>query len=270
MYKRETEYSKAVDKKRLTFILEQLYKYASPGSNVLDVGCGNGIMSIAVGKEGFNVHGVDISSKAIAKAKASNKSSSVKFEVVSATDLVADGRTYEAVICSEVLEHLENPALLLSTLYDLLTPSGVLIVTVPNGRGPRELLITQPMQKLQRREGLLLTVIERFKTTLGYKGITEQSDADDLTHIQFFTKHDLKSILGEKNFEMVAFGKANFLADVFPFSALANRMYFLQKLDCYLADWLPHYFTCGFYSAWSKATTAEGKMVKRKKVEEKV
>ena len=270
MYNSKTGYSKAVDKKRLNFILDQLYKHIPPGSNVLDVGCGNGIMSIAIGNNSFNVHGVDVSSKAIAKANTSNTTPNVNFEVVSATDLVVDGRMYDAVVCSEVLEHLDSPSLLLDTLYQLLSPSGVLIVTVPNGRGPRELLITKPMQTLQKRQGLLLTIAELFKKALGYQGITEQSDADDLTHIQFFTKGDLKQQLGEKNFEMVAFGKANFLADVFPFSSLANRIYFLQTLDCRLADWLPHHFTCGFYSAWSKVPIAEKETNKKEKAKENV
>ncbi len=245
-------YTKAVDHKRLKFILDQLYDYIPSKGKVLDVGCGNGLMSMAVGQVGYHTLGVDISEKAIQKANQNNTLSHVNFKVMSANDLVADGFTYDAIICSEVLEHLDDPSNLLQTLYQLLSDRGVLIITVPNGRGPRELLITKPMQKLQKNGGFLLAAVKAFKKTLGYTGTTEQSDADDLTHVQFFTKQSLSNMLDTQNFRMATFGKANFLADVFPFSMLANRSYMLQKLDCRLADTLPHYCTCGFYSAWIK------------------
>ncbi len=245
------EYSKAVDHKRLKFIIKQLQQ-GSTGGTVLDVGCGNGIMSRAIAQHGYQVLGIDISAKAIEKARVVDQDN-VRFQVMNADELVADGSTYDAVICSEVLEHLSDPSSLLTTLYSLLTDQGVLIVTVPNGRGPRELLITQPMQKLQQSGGPLLTGVEAAKKALGYDGQTEQSAADDLTHVQYFTKNSLRRLLNTHLFRMRTFEHANFLADVFPISLLANRSYWLQAVDCRVADALPHHFTCGFYSAWTKA-----------------
>lgn len=246
-------YSRAVDRKRLKFILDQLHRNISSGGKVLDVGCGNGLMSIAIGQQGYQVLGVDISAKAIQKANQYNTIPQVNFNVKSANDLVADEITYDAIVCSEVIEHLDYPSDLLSILHQLLSDQGVLIVTVPNGHGPRELLITKPILKLQKNGGFLLAATEAFKKRLGYTGTTEQSDADDLTHVQFFTKRALNKMLNNQNFSMTDFGKANFLADVFPFSMLANRFYWLQYFDCRIADILPHYFTCGFYSAWKKS-----------------
>jgi SAM-dependent methyltransferase len=246
------DYTRAVDHKRLDFIIDQLSQYVLGNGSILDVGCGNGIMSKAIGAHGYKVLGIDISDKAIEKANRFSPPSNVSFKVLSANELVADGNTYDAIICSEVLEHLDNPGALLQTLYKLLTDTGILIVTVPNGLGPREVLITKPMQKVQREDGRLLSIIEWVKNKLGYDGTTEQSDADDLTHIQFFSKRSLGSLLSANNFKLAKFQHANFLADVFPVSFLANRSYHLQKLDCRLADFLPHNFTCGFYSTWTK------------------
>lgn len=246
------EYSKAVDHKRLQFIIKQLEQQQAAGGTVLDVGCGNGIMSRAIAQHGYQVLGIDVSAKAIEKASAIEQDN-VRFEMMNADELVADGSTYDAVICSEVLEHLSDPSSLLTTLYSLLADQGVLIVTVPNGRGPRELLITQPMQKLQRSGGPLLTGVETAKKALGYDGQTEQSAADDLTHVQYFTKNSLRRLLNTHQFRLQTFEHANFLADVFPVSLVANRSYWLQAVDCRVADVLPHHFTCGFYSAWTKA-----------------
>src|SRR3954452_21279167 len=108
------EFQRFADIKRLNFIIEALKSKLPQGAEVLDVGCGNGVISRSLGEQGFKVKGVDISEKAIARAKELNKFSNVTFEVKSAEQLVADGSKYHAIICSEVLEHLNHPEKLLN------------------------------------------------------------------------------------------------------------------------------------------------------------
>jgi len=246
------EYNRIADIKRLQFIIATLKEHLPPGGTVLDVGCGNGIISRGVGREGFQVFGIDISDKAIEKARSLTTLPNVKFEQISAEQLVADGNRYDAVICSEVLEHLNQPEKLLKVLYESLTPNGVLIVTVPNGKGPRERLVTKPVIRMQRNNSLMWRMLPRIKKALGYSGTTVQSDADDLTHVQFFTKKALQKLAAENGFKIVKFGVTNFIDDVFPFSLLTKRMRFLQKADAALADRLPHSFAGSFVSVWQK------------------
>src|ERR1017187_9945793 len=99
------EYKNFTDIKRLSFIIGTLKKHLPADAVVLDVGCGNGIISRGVGREGFNVYGIDVSGKAIEKARSLTDMPNVKFDEISAQQLVADGKKYDAVICSEVLEH---------------------------------------------------------------------------------------------------------------------------------------------------------------------
>src|ERR1700730_10225498 len=138
------EFDRISDVKRLNFIIDVLKKNNPQDAWVLDVGCGNGVISRSLGAEGFNVYGIDISEKTIEKARSLNLYPNVKFDVISAEQLVARGERYDAVICSEVLEHLEDPRRLLGLLYQSIKPGGKLIVTVPNGNGPRELFVTRP------------------------------------------------------------------------------------------------------------------------------
>ena len=246
------EFERFADVKRLNFIIDVLKSRLPQGAEVLDVGCGNGVISRSLGEHGFNVRGVDVSEKTIEKARALNKFPNVKFEVVSAEQLVADGHQYHAVICSEVLEHLNEPSILLTTLHQLLHETGVLIVTVPNGKGPREMFVTKPVIKMQRKNNWLWRSVKGIKRMFGYKGTTVQSDADNLTHIQFFTKNTLEKLADRNRFKIIRFGKTNFIEDVFPFSFFTKKIKTLQKWDCSLAEKLPYRFTGGFLSVWEK------------------
>jgi 2-polyprenyl-3-methyl-5-hydroxy-6-metoxy-1,4-benzoquinol methylase len=78
--------------------------------------------------------------------------------VVSAEQLIAEEKKYDAIICSEVLEHLNKPGDLLNTISQSLTNTGVLIVTVPNGMGPRELFVTKPVIWLQKKDNFFCAV----------------------------------------------------------------------------------------------------------------
>ncbi len=247
------EFVRIADIKRLNFIISALKHQLPEGAEVLDVGCGNGVISRSLGSAGFHVKGIDISEKTIARAKELNVFPNVKFEVRSAEQLVADGATYHAVICSEVLEHLHEPGKLLATLYRILHKDGVLIVTVPNGKGPRERFVTRPVISMQKSNGLLWKTVQSVKRLMGYSGTTAQSAADDLTHIKFFTRKDLEQLAASNNFRIVKFGKTNFIEDVFPFSFLTKRFKVLQKWDCALAEKLPYSFTGGFVTVWQKA-----------------
>lgn len=250
------EFVRIADIKRLNFIISVLKDKLPANAEVLDVGCGNGVITRSLGEAGFRAKGIDISEKTIEKANTLNKFPNVSFEVCSAEQLVADGRRYHAIICSEVLEHLDNPGKLLQVLYDVLHEDGTLIVTVPNGKGAREMFVTKPIIRLQKNNGFLWKFVKGIKNMLGYRGTTAQSDADDLTHIQFFTKPALEQLAASHQFKIVQFGKTNFIEDVFPFSFFTKRIKLLQKWDCALAEKLPYSFTGGFVTVWQKAGKA--------------
>jgi 2-polyprenyl-3-methyl-5-hydroxy-6-metoxy-1,4-benzoquinol methylase len=249
------EFVRIADIKRLNFIIDTLRKNLPDGAEVLDVGCGNGVISRSLGAVGFNVRGIDISDKTIARAKELNKYPNVRFEVVSAEQLVADGQRYHAVICSEVLEHLNEPGKLLSVLHEVLTEEGTLIVTVPNGKGARERFVTKPIISMQKKNNWVWRFVQKVKSLFGYKGTTAQSSADDLTHIQFFTRKTLTQLADTHRFSIVKYGKTNFVEDVFPFSLLTRKLKFLQKWDCAVAEILPYSFTGGFVTVWQKKTS---------------
>lgn len=245
------EFKRIADKKRLKFITDVITKNIPIPGKILDFGCGNGIISIHIGALGYEVTGIDSSEKTIEVAKATNTLPNVNFMVVPAGEFTPEPGKYSAIICSEVLEHLHRPAELVVLLHKSLRDDGILVVTVPNGRGPRELLVTRPVQFLSRIN-IAAKALNGFKRLMGYKGTTVQSSADDLTHIQFFTYSKLNGLAMANNFRIQKLKKSNFIEQVFPFSFLFKYSTILQSIDCRIADILPRGFTSGFMTVWKK------------------
>src|SRR3954462_3152045 len=160
------EYDRIADRKRLDFISDALSGKAKANAKILDVGCGNGVISRHLGRLGFNVLGIDVSEKTIETARSLTNLPNVRFITKSAEELVASGEKYDAVICSEVLEHLHDPGALLNVLHQSLADGGKLIVTVPNGKGPRESFVTRPILKMRRNNSFLWRAIQKLKKSL--------------------------------------------------------------------------------------------------------
>ncbi len=246
-------YNRVADLKRLDFIKKNLAEFIPTNGSVLDVGCGNGIISLNLGKEGYAVDGIDMSEKSIENAKKKNPFANVSFSVMDAETMRASGKRYDAIVCSEVLEHLHQPSNLLRELFHILQDKGILLVTVPNGKGPRESLVTKPFLALRKKNNWAWRSVVSLKKTLGYSGTTIQSDADNLDHIQFFTQNQLAKLSQENGFKIQKIESSNFIDDIFPVSLIASRSRFLQKIDGKIADILPTSLSGGYLMVWKKS-----------------
>jgi 2-polyprenyl-3-methyl-5-hydroxy-6-metoxy-1,4-benzoquinol methylase len=244
-----TEFTELVDIKRLNFIADSIQEHCNPGARILDVGCGNGNIARGIGSLGYEVVGIDFSEDAIRYAKSKNTLPNVSFRVCSAEEVAATEH-FDAVICSEVLEHLHKPELLVKTLSKILKPGAVLIATVPNGIGPRELLVTRPVQKMSK--SWMGKVIDNSKKALGYSNSTVQSMSGDLTHVQFFTKSAICNLIKSEGFDILEFGHSNFVEKVFPYSLLTRKIKTLSEIDNTVIDYLPSVMASGFNTVWRK------------------
>ena len=110
--------------------LVERYLQALPtGSRLLDLGCGNGAMLGSFSGKGWQLVGVDISNSGIAQARKGWPG--IQFEVGDATgDLSALGQ-FDAVISTEVIEHIFLPRYFAQNCFRLLKPGGILVLSTP-------------------------------------------------------------------------------------------------------------------------------------------
>lgn len=102
------------------------------GVRVLDLGCGNGTLAVALHQQGYDVVALDASADGIELARQQNPG--IRFETCSIYDgsvpgLVGGG--YDFVISMEVIEHLYWPRKLLEVGYSSLEIGGRMIITTP-------------------------------------------------------------------------------------------------------------------------------------------
>ena len=97
---------------------------------VIDLGCGNGLLDRALSKDGYMVTGVDVDPVAIAQAK-TNDPHGTYFVGSVYDELVADHGTFPAAVSLEVIEHLYDPHGFAQTLFNLLAPNGVAVISTP-------------------------------------------------------------------------------------------------------------------------------------------
>jgi 2-polyprenyl-3-methyl-5-hydroxy-6-metoxy-1,4-benzoquinol methylase len=99
------------------------------GLMVLDVGCGDGVISEPISKLGNNVTSIDLPT--ITKIAHKRKVSLVVSG--DAEKLAFASGSFDVVLASEVVEHLWNPQSFLDEAYRVLKPKGYLIVETPDG-----------------------------------------------------------------------------------------------------------------------------------------
>lgn len=105
------------------------------GKKVLDIGCGGGILSEALAKRGAHVTGIDLASQAICAANDHLKASglTVDYRLISAEKLAEENpAAYDIVTCMEMLEHVPDPASIVSAAARLVRPEGIVYFATLN------------------------------------------------------------------------------------------------------------------------------------------
>jgi len=106
-----------------------------PGATVLDVGCGTGVLTLALAARGFEVVAVDHSQEMLAlaeeKARAAGLESNIRFVESDAGRMGFDDDSFVGATAQGVLHHLADPIATVREIARLVQPGGFLFVSEP-------------------------------------------------------------------------------------------------------------------------------------------
>ena len=113
------------------------------GKKVVDIGCGGGILSDAMARQGAQVLGADLAVKSLKVAQLhalEAGTQGVQYREISAEDLAQEqAGQYDVVTCMEMLEHVPNPASVVKACSALVKPGGWVFISTLN-RNPKSFL----------------------------------------------------------------------------------------------------------------------------------
>ena len=115
---------------------------ALTGREVLDVGCGGGILSEAMATRGARVTGIDMGEAPLSVARLHQYESGVEvdYQRITAEQLAAaQPASFDVVTCLEMLEHVPDPASVIRACAQLVKPGGQVFFSTLN-RNPKSYL----------------------------------------------------------------------------------------------------------------------------------
>lgn len=183
--------------------VSRFLKHLPAGSTVLDAGCGNGTFLSLFQDRGWRLHGSDYSPAGLGFARQSFPN--IDFFLADAqstyVDFLSSKGPVDAVISTEVIEHLYDPHAFLRNCYSLLKPGGTLVITTPYHGYFKNILLAVT-----------------GKTEFHYDALRVHG------HIKFFSRKTLQKALTDAGFTSIEFVGTGRLPYVWKSMALkANR-----------------------------------------------
>ena len=127
---------------RIEYILENINKHYKikkdnanflQGLNILDIGCGGGLISEPLARLGAKVTGIDASEKNINVAKLHSKKNDLKINYLNTSpENLRDFEKYDIILNLEVVEHVENVNLYIRSCHKLLKKNGIMFTATLN------------------------------------------------------------------------------------------------------------------------------------------
>ena len=200
LWRRGYEVSKAI----------KLYKKEEVDTNktlkVLDLGCADGLMIKKLSKE-FNISatGIELSKDLYERAVINCPDAIIINSDINEIDFSED-KKFDLIICTAVLEHLENPSKVVSKIFNLLSINGISVWTVPD------------------------PFWEKIATLVGH--------LDDEQHHHIPNIKELKKLANLNNLKVVEAKKFMFSPIGFPLEIKIERLLIKLRLSALMANQL--------------------------------
>ena len=156
-----------------------------PDEHVLDVGCGDGAMTMYCAERGAHVLFTDIEAESVEGVKqqvsAQGKAASSQGFVCDSDPLLVPDACATRVICREVLEHVEDPSQVMGELVRAGKPGALYLLTVPGETG----------EKIQQK-------------------FAPSSYFEHPNHIRIFSEQDFTSLVEDAGLEILEYSANGF------------------------------------------------------------
>ena len=144
-----------------------------PGDTVLDVGCGEGGMLLFCARRGARVIGVDIQVETVEAVRARLSAEGFAdacFHVAPAERLPLEDGSVTRVICTEVLEHVDDPQVVLAELLRVGAPGARYLLTVPDALTETLMQHVAPAEYFERPNHIRIVSREEFPAMVSAAG----------------------------------------------------------------------------------------------------
>ena len=167
--------------------VKMLSGHLKPGMTVLELGCGTGSFTRELARSGADVVAIDVSPELLEMARANSSEPNVQYQIQNAYALSYSEGTFDSVVGSSVLHHLEVEKALRDA-YRVLKPGGTIYFTEPNMLNP-QIAIQKNVPWIKRRLGdspdetaFFRWPLRRLLEKIGYRNI--HIDPFDFLHPQ--------------------------------------------------------------------------------------
>lgn len=110
-------------------LARRIARRAGPHGRVLDVGCGDGKLLVALAAHGFEGTGIELNPRVDERLPPGSR---IRIFVGSLADAGLPPASFHVVVLRHVLEHLDDPLAALREVRRLVAPGGTVVVAVPN------------------------------------------------------------------------------------------------------------------------------------------
>lgn len=102
--------------------------------DILDIGCGGGLVCEPISRLGANVTGIDADENAIkiATEHASQSNLKINYQATSSEELLKNGTQYDVVLALEIIEHVSDVDAFVKNVIALCKPEGLVIFSTLN------------------------------------------------------------------------------------------------------------------------------------------
>lgn len=143
---------------------------------VIEIGCEGGYLlkKILFAQE---IVGLDIARNALDDARKNVKSNKVKLICADASNIPLENCYFDKIICSQTLEHVDNPVEIVAEMYRIIKPNGIMVISIPHEK------VLRGLKKIFNKIGLFRILFPKIETSTS------------AWHLQDFNKKKIYQIL---------------------------------------------------------------------------